>query len=148
MNDIILHHYPTSPFAEKIRRVLAYKKLPWKSVIIPAVMPKPDLMPLTGGYRRTPVLQVGGQKRISRRVSLISENYLIANSHAGFGGLYGAKINWRRTSLALMRVKSLLVWNLGSAWLWPSAMSLMSSSRRGRGVSTNSGTSRAPTATR
>lgn len=59
MNDIILHHYPTSPFAEKIRRVLAYKKLPWKSVIIPAVMPKPDLMPLTGGYRRTPVLQIG-----------------------------------------------------------------------------------------
>jgi glutathione S-transferase len=59
MSDIILHHYPTSPFAEKIRRVLAWKKLPWKSVIIPAVMPKPDLMPLTGGYRRTPVLQIG-----------------------------------------------------------------------------------------
>ena len=59
MSDIILHHYPTSPFAEKIRRVLAYKKLPWKSVTIPAVMPKPDLMPLTGGYRRTPVLQIG-----------------------------------------------------------------------------------------
>ena len=59
MSDIILHHYPTSPFAEKIRRVLAWKKLPWKSVTIPAVMPKPDLMPLTGGYRRTPVLQIG-----------------------------------------------------------------------------------------
>jgi glutathione S-transferase len=59
MSDIILHHYPTSPFAEKIRRALAYKKLPWKSVTIPAVMPKPDLMPLTGGYRRTPVLQIG-----------------------------------------------------------------------------------------
>jgi len=59
MSDIILHHYPTSPFAEKIRRVLAWKKLPWKSVGIPAVMPKPDLTPLTGGYRRTPVLQIG-----------------------------------------------------------------------------------------
>ncbi|MET0964519.1 MAG: glutathione S-transferase family protein [Noviherbaspirillum sp.] len=59
MSDIILHHYPTSPFAEKIRRVLAHKKLPWKSVIIPVIMPKPDLMPLTGGYRRTPVLQIG-----------------------------------------------------------------------------------------
>lgn len=59
MSDIILHHYPNSPFAEKIRRVLAYKKLPWKSVQIPIIMPKPDLMPLTGGYRRTPVLQVG-----------------------------------------------------------------------------------------
>lgn len=59
MSDIILHHYPTSPFAEKVRRVLAWKKLPWKSVTIPAVMPKPDLLALTGGYRRTPVLQVG-----------------------------------------------------------------------------------------
>ena len=59
MSELILHHYPTSPFAEKIRRVLAYKKLAWQSVIIPAVMPKPDLTALTGGYRKTPVLQVG-----------------------------------------------------------------------------------------
>jgi len=59
MTDIILHHYPTSPFAEKVRRVLAWKNLPWKSVIIPVIMPKPDLLPLTGGYRRTPVLQIG-----------------------------------------------------------------------------------------
>ena len=27
--------------------------------MIPSVMPKPDLMPLTGGYRKTPVLQIG-----------------------------------------------------------------------------------------
>ena len=59
MSDLILHHYPTSPFAEKIRRVLAYKKLAWKSVIIPRVMPKPDVVALTGGYRRTPLLQIG-----------------------------------------------------------------------------------------
>ncbi len=39
--------------------MLGAKKLPWKSVIIPAVMPKPDLLELTGGYRRTPVLQIG-----------------------------------------------------------------------------------------
>jgi hypothetical protein len=38
---------------------LGIKQLAWKSVIIPVLMPKPDLMPLTGGYRRTPVLQVG-----------------------------------------------------------------------------------------
>lgn len=59
MADIIFHHYPTSPFSEKIRLILGYKKLPWKSVIIPAIMPKPLLMPLTGGYRRTPVMQIG-----------------------------------------------------------------------------------------
>ncbi|WBA40884.1 hypothetical protein [Hymenobacter canadensis] len=54
-----------------------------------------------GDIGSTPVLQIGGQKRISRRVSLISENYIIANSEAGMGGLYGAKINWRRASLGL-----------------------------------------------
>jgi glutathione S-transferase len=59
MSALILHHYPTSPFAEKIRLVLGYKKLDWQGVTIPMVMPKPDLMPLTGGYRRTPVLQIG-----------------------------------------------------------------------------------------
>jgi glutathione S-transferase len=59
MPDLILHHYPASPFAEKIRLGLGYKKLAWKSVIIPSIMPKPDLVALTGGYRRTPVLQIG-----------------------------------------------------------------------------------------
>lgn len=59
MSDLILHHYPASPFAEKIRLLLGYKRLAWHSVDIPMVMPKPDLMPLTGGYRRTPVLQIG-----------------------------------------------------------------------------------------
>lgn len=59
MSDIILHHYPTSPFSEKVRLVLGYKKLPWKSVIVPSIMPKPDVQALTGGYRKTPFLQIG-----------------------------------------------------------------------------------------
>ncbi len=59
MSDIILHHYPNSPFAEKIRLILGFKKMAWKSVIIPTIMPKPDLTALTGGYRKTPVLQIG-----------------------------------------------------------------------------------------
>jgi glutathione S-transferase len=59
MADIILHHYPTSPFSEKVRLVLGYKQLPWRSVLIPAIMPKPDVIALTGGYRKTPFLQIG-----------------------------------------------------------------------------------------
>jgi glutathione S-transferase len=59
MNTPILHHYPVSPFAEKIRTILGYKSIAWQSVQIPMVMPKPDLVALTGGYRRTPVLQTG-----------------------------------------------------------------------------------------
>lgn len=59
MADIILHHYDTSPFSEKVRLILGYKKLPWKSVQIPKIMPKPDVVALTGGYRKTPFLQIG-----------------------------------------------------------------------------------------
>ena len=59
MNDLILHHYAGSPFSEKVRLVLGYKKLAWKSVTVPVILPKPDVVALTGGYRRTPVLQVG-----------------------------------------------------------------------------------------
>ena len=59
METPILHHYPTSPFSEKVRLALGYKGIAWKSVIIPSIMPKPDVVALTGGYRRTPVLQIG-----------------------------------------------------------------------------------------
>ena len=59
MTDLILHHYDGSPFAHKIRAILGFKGLAWRSVKIPMIMPKPDLMPLSGGYRRTPVMQAG-----------------------------------------------------------------------------------------
>jgi glutathione S-transferase len=59
LKQLVLHHYPNSPFAEKVRLILGYKALHWTSVHIPAVMPKPDVVALTGGYRKTPILQIG-----------------------------------------------------------------------------------------
>ncbi|PKB13397.1 glutathione S-transferase [Novosphingobium kunmingense] len=59
MAEIILHQYDTSPFSEKVRLCLGIKGLAWRAVDQPVVMPKPDLVPLTGGYRRIPVLQIG-----------------------------------------------------------------------------------------
>ena len=59
MADLILHHFRVSPFSEKVRMVLAHKQLAWKSVIVPAIGPKPDVLALTGGYRKTPLLQIG-----------------------------------------------------------------------------------------
>jgi glutathione S-transferase len=59
MSELILHHYAMSPYAEKIRLCLGLKGLEWRSVDTPMVMPKPDHVELTGGYRRVPVLQVG-----------------------------------------------------------------------------------------
>ena len=59
MSDLILHHYATSPFSEKVRLVLGMKRLPWRSVMVPRMLPKPDVVALTGGYRRTPFMQIG-----------------------------------------------------------------------------------------
>jgi glutathione S-transferase len=59
MSELILHHFDWSPFAEKARLALGLKRLAWRSVQIPMILPRPDLMPLTGGYRKTPTLQIG-----------------------------------------------------------------------------------------
>jgi glutathione S-transferase len=59
VSRLILHQYEMSPFSEKIRRILAWKQLDWMAVRAPAIMPKPDLVALTGGYRKIPILQVG-----------------------------------------------------------------------------------------
>ena len=55
----ILHHYPASLFSEKIRALFGYLRMDWQSVIIPPIMPRPLLMPLSGGYRKTPIMQIG-----------------------------------------------------------------------------------------
>ena len=70
MQQIILHHYNFSNYAEKVRLALGYKSLSWHSVEIPSVAPKPDLQVLTGGYRRTPVLQVGADIYCDTRLIL------------------------------------------------------------------------------
>lgn len=56
---VILHHFEKSPFSEKIRVIFGLKRLAWSSVLVSRIMPRPDLMPLTGGYRRTPTMQIG-----------------------------------------------------------------------------------------
>jgi glutathione S-transferase len=89
MADIILHHYDTSPYAEKIRVAFGIKGLEWSSVQIPRIMPKPDLMPLTGGYRKTPVMQVGADiycdtQLILRAIDAIDPEPPL-NPHPGVG---------------------------------------------------------------
>lgn len=59
MSSIILHHYGLSTFSEKIRAAFGLKGLAWRSVDIAPMPPRPLLEPLTGGYRRVPVVQVG-----------------------------------------------------------------------------------------
>ena len=57
--ELILHHYESSPFSEKVRLILGWKRLSWTSVIVPKILPKPEVTALTGGYRKTPFLQIG-----------------------------------------------------------------------------------------
>src|SRR6202521_1051268 len=61
MSQVILHHYQLSPYSEKTRLALGLKDLNWRSVEIPVWTPRPKLTPMTGGYRRTPILQIGAE---------------------------------------------------------------------------------------
>ena len=61
MPEIILHHYQLSPYSEKVRLALGLKGLSWRSVDVPVWTPRPKLTPMTGGYRRIPILQVGAE---------------------------------------------------------------------------------------
>jgi glutathione S-transferase len=85
---IYLHHYPASLFSEKIRLLLGYHGLAWNSVIIPSIMPRPLLMPLSGGYRKTPVLQIDANvycdtKIIARALARHCQNHSLYQ--VGFG---------------------------------------------------------------
>ncbi len=59
MSELILHQYAESTFSEKVRALLGYKQAEYKQVETSIIMPRPELMPLTGGYRRIPVMQIG-----------------------------------------------------------------------------------------
>jgi len=59
MSDFILHHYPMSPFSEKIRAMLGFTNTAWCSVETTPMPPRPTLLKLVGGYRKIPVAQIG-----------------------------------------------------------------------------------------
>src|SRR5260370_33860648 len=67
------------------------KKIEWISVLMSRIMPGPDLMPLTGGYRRTQVMQIGADiycdtqciiRELERR---FPEPTLFPNGYQGIG---------------------------------------------------------------
>jgi glutathione S-transferase len=82
MTTPILHHYAFSTFSEKVRTALGYKGIPWQSVEIPGLPPRPFLEPLTGGYRRAPVLQVGADIFCDTQLILPTLDRLFAHTPA------------------------------------------------------------------
>ena len=85
MPGIILHHYEASPFSQKVRCFLGLKGLAWSSVVTPNMMPKADLTPLTGGYRRAPVMQIGADVYCDSQV-ILAEIEALAPTPAATGG--------------------------------------------------------------
>jgi glutathione S-transferase len=119
MKQIILHHYPMSPFAEKIRLILGFKGMQWSSVMIPNIMPKPDLTALTGGYRRTPVLQIGAD--IYCDTALIAE---VLEEHAPQPSLYPQAVGGASRILAQW-ADSTLFWTAIPYTMQPAGLAKM-----------------------
>lgn len=91
----ILHHFPQSLASERIRVALGIKQLTYSSVTVPMLPPKPSLTPLTGGYRRTPVLQLGADIYCDTRAILDAldrhwpEPSLTDGRNSGLGQIIG-----------------------------------------------------------
>lgn len=97
MSGLILHHYDASPFTQRALRMLGLKGLAWRSVQMPMMPPKDDLVALTGGYRGTPVLQVGAElfidsQLIARKLEQLHPTPSLFP--AGDAGLQLAMVKW------------------------------------------------------
>ena len=100
MTDIYLHHYAQSPFSEKIRALLGYLELDWQSVTISDIMPRPDLMPLSGGYRKTPILQDGAGVFCDTKVIALYLAHKTGNTELYAHGFRATRIaEWADTTL-------------------------------------------------
>lgn len=58
-NEIILFHYPFSPYARKVVWYLALRGISYAQCIQPIIMPRPDLEELGVSYRRIPLMAIG-----------------------------------------------------------------------------------------
>jgi len=101
MNSPILHHYEFSTFSQKVRTALGLKALAWRSVDIPGLPPRPLLSPLTGGYRRVPVLQMGADFYCDTNIILPALERLFPDSPSLYpkgseGAAQGLGFAWER----------------------------------------------------
>jgi glutathione S-transferase len=118
MSEFILHHYWPSPFAHKVRIALNMIGAPWTSVEIPRVPPKPLLMPMTAGYRRTPVMQIGAD------IHCDTQNIARALGEAGYEdklfpgrsrGRVMALSNWIDAAIAELAIRIVITSSIGTA---------------------------------
>ena len=95
-----LHHYPSSLFSEKIRCLFGHLGISWQSVIIPPIMPRPHLMPLSGGYRKTPIMQIGANIYCDTEIICRRLAELAGNDSLYAGGFTADRVaRWADTEL-------------------------------------------------
>ncbi len=119
MSEPILHHYDMSPFSEKVRLIFGLKGIAWASVVIPSIMPKPDYVALTGGYRRTPSLQIGADVYCDTRLiaAVLEDRHPSPSLFASGGeGLNRAVESW---------AEALLFWPVARAVIGQNAAHMM-----------------------
>ena len=116
MTSLILHHYPQSPVAHKVRMALGIAGASWQSVEIPRLPPKPLLVPLTAGYRRTPVLQIGADIYCDSQNIAQAIDQSAAPHRLFPDPTYGMAMmisNWAETTLFDLSVRLVLTHALG-----------------------------------
>lgn len=117
MTELILHAYDASPFTQRALRLLGIKGLPWRWVETPMMPPKDELAALTGGYRGTPVLQVGADVYIDSQLIAreLERRYPTPPLYAsGAGGLDLALVKWSdaffRSGLKVVLAMTVSAW--------------------------------------
>jgi len=82
--SMILHHYPLSPYSEKIRAMSAYAEMEWSSCLTSEAPPRGKLDLLSGGYGRIPIAQWGSDiycdsNLIADEISRLTKKPALAN---------------------------------------------------------------------
>ncbi|KOS20217.1 hypothetical protein ESCO_006221 [Escovopsis weberi] len=68
--EIVLYHYPYSPYARRIVWYLALRGIPYKQCLQPPMLPRPDVAQLGIRYRRIPILSIGRDVYLDTRLQL------------------------------------------------------------------------------
>jgi glutathione S-transferase len=116
LSRLILWSYDASPFTQKALRMLGLKGLEWGWVDTPMMPPKDQLLALTGGYRGTPVLQVGADIFVDSQLiaNELERRAPVPSLFPAGGGLELALVKWSdaffRAGLKLVLALSLPQW--------------------------------------
>lgn len=79
--DIVLYHYPFSPYAKRVTAYLALRGIPYKQCLQPMTLPRPDMTALGISYRRIPILSTGKDFYLDTRLILQKLSALFPDSN-------------------------------------------------------------------